>query len=117
MFGLDTRLPLPFACIDIWHASAQGEYDYHEDDPNAIYEYKEEVNTHGRASQFDYRGRLITDEQGRYEFETVKPAPYFIIESDRWRCPHIHYYAQAVGYQPVITQLYFRGEDKNDTGR
>ena len=116
VFGLDTRRPLPFVCMDIWHASAQGQYDYHEDDPNMVYEYKEEMNKHGRASRFDYRGRLVTDEHGQYEFETVKPASYLIEESNRWRCPHIHYYVQAIGYHPVITQLYFKGEDNNDTG-
>lgn len=116
VFALDTRRSIPFACIDVWHASAQGHYDYHEDDPNRVYEYIEELNTHGRSAQFDYRGRLVTDEEGRYEFETVKPAPYFIRETSKWRCPHIHYYVQAPGYQPLVTQLYFKGEEKNDIG-
>jgi protocatechuate 3,4-dioxygenase beta subunit len=116
VFGLDTRRPLAYACIDLWHASPEATYDYHEDDPNMKYEYREEVNQHGRSARFEYRGRLVTDEQGRYEYETIKPVPYFFPEASLWRCPHIHYYVRAAGYKPVITQLYFKGEDKNDTG-
>lgn len=111
---MDTRRPLPFVLIDIWHSSPEALYDYHEVDPNVNFEYKEELNTHGLSSHFDYRARLITDEQGRYEYETVKPSAYF--DDSTWRCPHIHYYVQASGYKPVITQLYFKGGDKNDMG-
>lgn len=117
VFGLDTRRPLPFACIDIWHSSPEARYDYHEVDPNIKYEYKEALNTHGRSSNFDYRARLITDEQGRYEFETIKPTAYFDNEDSTWRCPHIHYYVQHSGYKPLVTQLYFKGEEKNALGK
>jgi protocatechuate 3,4-dioxygenase beta subunit len=41
------------------------------------FECKNELNTHSLSSHFNYRTRIITDEQGRYEFETVKPVPYF----------------------------------------
>jgi protocatechuate 3,4-dioxygenase beta subunit len=116
VFGLDTRRPLPFVCIDIWHTSPDALYDYQEADPNVKFEYKEELNTHGLSRHFDYRARLITDEQGRYEYETVKPSAYFDTDDSTWRCPHIHYYVQASGYKPVITQLYFKGEEKNDIG-
>jgi protocatechuate 3,4-dioxygenase beta subunit len=116
VFGLDTHLPVPFASIDIWHTSPEAKYDYHEVDPNVKFEYKEELNTHGLASHFDYRARLVTDEQGQYEYETVKPSPYFDTDGNSWRCPHIHYYVQASGYKPVVTQLYFKGADKNDVG-
>lgn len=113
---MDTRRPLPFVCIDIWQGSPEGQYDYHEVDPNIKFEYKNELNTHGRSSHFDYRARLITDEQGRYEYETVKPSHYFYTPSSTWRCPHIHYYVHTPGYKPVITELYFKGEEKNDIG-
>jgi protocatechuate 3,4-dioxygenase beta subunit len=113
---LDSHQPLPFACVDIWHASPDAKYDYHEADPNVKFEYKNELNKHGQSSHFDYRGRLITDERGRYEYETVKPVPYFDPDDSTWRCPHIHYYVQASGYKSVVTQLYFKGEDKNEIG-
>ncbi len=116
IFGFDTRRPVPFACIDIWHSSPEAQYDYHEADPNIKFPYKEELNTHGLSSRFDYRARLITDEQGRYEYETVKPAPYIDPDDSKWRCPHIHYYVQASGYKPLVTQMYFKGEEKNDVG-
>jgi protocatechuate 3,4-dioxygenase beta subunit len=116
VFGLETRRPLSFACIDIWQASPEASYDYHEADPNVKFEYKNELNTHGLSAHFDYRARLITDEQGRYEYETVKPSAYFDRDDSRWRCPHIHYYVQASGYKPLITQLFFKGEEINDKG-
>ncbi|CAM6005318.1 unnamed protein product [Sphagnum balticum] len=112
--ALDTRQPIPFASMDIWQTSSEAQYDYHEPDPNIKYEYKEELNTHGLSSHFDYRARLVTDEQGRYEYETVKPPPYFYTDNMAWRCPHIHYYVQSPGYKPLVTQVYFKGEDKND---
>lgn len=114
---MDTRRPLPFVSIDIWHASPEAQYDYHEADPNIQFKYKEELNTHGLSAHFDYRARLITDEQGRYEYETLKPPPYFDPEDSTWRCPHIHYYVQASGYKQLVTQLYFKGEEKNDIGK
>jgi catechol 1,2-dioxygenase len=116
VFGLDTRRPLPFVCIDIWHAAPNGKYDYHESDPNVTVEYKNELNTHGLSSNYDYRARLITDEQGRYEYETVKSPSYYDTSRLLWRCPHIHYYVQASGYKPLVTQLFFKGGENNDIG-
>ncbi|CAF4535611.1 unnamed protein product, partial [Didymodactylos carnosus] len=89
-------------------------YDYHEPDPNKVYPYHEEVNTHGLSTNYDYRARLVTDEDGRYQFETVEPVPYFDTDDSTWRYPHIHYYVQSHGYKPLVTQLYFHGEEKND---
>ncbi|CAF0781090.1 unnamed protein product [Didymodactylos carnosus] len=117
VFGLDTKKGLPFAVVDIWHTSPEAVYDYQEADPTKIYPYREELNTHGRSTNYDYRARLVTDEGGRYEFETVKPVPYFDTDDSTWRCPHIHYYVQSHGYKPLVTQLYFHGEEKNDIGK
>ncbi len=38
VFGLNTRRPLAFVCIDVWHASSETLYDYHEVDLNVKFE-------------------------------------------------------------------------------
>jgi catechol 1,2-dioxygenase len=98
VFGLDTRRPLANAVIDIWQANAQGRYD--NDDPKRP----------AAENVFVNRARLVTDENGGYEYETIKPAPYRI-DRTTWRPAHIHYWIRATGYRELITQLYFRGDE------
>ena len=105
--------PLPLSSLDIWQTSTDSEYDYYEKDGRK-HEYKEQINLHGASRNYDYRVRMSSDEHGRYEFETVKPPPYFDEDDGTWRCPHIHYYVQSPGHVPLVTQLYFHGEPKND---
>ena len=65
---------------------------------------------------FKNRIRLVTDETGAYEYETVHPGAYQIGRRT-WRPPHIHYLVQHPGYKRLTTQLYFRGDphQKEDT--
>ena len=51
---------------------------------------------------------VMTDEQGQYEYETIKPAAYNV--GSEKRPSHIHYMAQATGHQRLITQIYFKGD-------
>jgi catechol 1,2-dioxygenase len=102
VWGHDTRRPLANAVLDIWQANARGRYD--NDDP---------ANPPKR-NVFVNRARLITDETGYYEFETVLPGRYKIDETT-WRPAHIHYAVSATGYNRLITQLYFRGDPVNAT--
>jgi catechol 1,2-dioxygenase len=97
VWGHDTRKPLPNAVIDIWQANARGRYD--NDDPK----------NPPAASIFVNRARVITDENGAYEYETIHPGAYRI-GPETWRPPHIHYWIRATGYRELITQLYFRGD-------
>lgn len=97
VFGFDTRKPLPNTVIDIWQANEAGRYD--NDDPKRP----------PAANVFLNRCRLITDQQGYYEYETIHPGAYRIGEKT-WRPPHIHYWVRATGYRELITQLYFRGD-------
>ncbi len=102
VFGFDTRKPLPNAVIDIWQANADGRYD--NDDPRRP----------PAKDVFLNRARIVTDENGYYEYETIKPAPYQI-GRNRWRPSHIHYWVRHTKYKPLITQLYFRGDDHQKT--
>jgi catechol 1,2-dioxygenase len=93
----DSRRPLEAAVIDIWQANANGRYDNHENGV-AI-----------EPTHFTNRGRLVTDESGRYEFETVRPGAYEFVPG-RMRPAHIHYWVRHPQYQDLITQLYFKGD-------
>lgn len=98
VWGFDTQQPLPGVTLDIWQANADGRYD--NDDPR----------NPPVADVFLNRARVLTDELGRYEYETIHPGTYKIGPST-WRPPHVHYLVRATGYQTLVTQLYFRGDD------
>src|SRR5262249_48068220 len=102
VWGVDTRKPLAGAVLDIWQANAQGRYD--NDDPKKP----------PAKDLFLNRARMITDESGSYEFETIHPAPYQI-GPNAWRPSHIHYLVRHPGYKALITQLYFKGDRHNAT--
>lgn len=102
VWGFDSKKPLAGAMLEIWQASAKGRYD--NDDPR---------NPPAKGV-YKNRARLITDETGYYEFETIKPGHYQI-GPDAWRPSHIHYMIHAKGYKDLVTQLYFKGSKHNDS--
>lgn len=101
VWGFDTKKPLAGAVLDIWQANAEGRYD--NDDP---------ANP-PKANVFKNRVRLVSDDAGYYEYETIIPGEYQI-GPDAWRPKHIHYLVQQAGYKRLITQLYFKGAKHND---
>jgi len=101
VWGADTRKPLTGAVLDVWQANSQGRYD--NDDPQSP----------PAANLFVNRVRLLTDESGYYEYETIKPGRYQIGEGI-WRPAHIHYWVAAGGYKSLVTQMYFKGDPYNE---
>jgi protocatechuate 3,4-dioxygenase beta subunit len=97
VYGLDTRRALANATLDIWQADARGRYD--NDDPMR----------QPAANLFVHRARLVTDDNGYYEYETIHPGAYQI-GPNAWRPPHIHYWIRKANYRDLVTQLYFRGD-------
>lgn len=89
------------ALVDVWQADSQGEYDIsHPDDrtnPRILYRF---------------RGRMHTDINGGFQFETVMPAAYAIGEG-RFRPKHIHYKISAPTFKALTTQMYFEGDIYN----
>lgn len=71
VFDLDGKTPVPNALIYLYHTDIEGFYGRRKDEAK-----------HGR-----YRGWLLTDAKGRYEFQTIKPAPY---PENRFAA-HIHF--------------------------
>jgi protocatechuate 3,4-dioxygenase beta subunit len=99
--------PIAGALLDVWQATGEGFYDVQLD-------YLE-----GEAA---LRGRLHTDEEGRYSFRSVRPSSYPIphdgpvgrmlerLGRHPYRPAHIHFIISAEGYEPVTTELYAAGD-------
>ncbi len=108
-----TRQPLPSAILDIWQADHKGVYDFQTSNrPDPRPSLPTARNYSGgkqpAKSDFQNRIRLVTDEAGYYEYETIKPGAYGV--GDSMRPSHIHYMVQAAGHARLITQCYFKGD-------
>ena len=98
--------PVAGAVIEIWQANSSGKYIHEQDrheaplDPN-----------------FAGQGRLIADPEGQFQFRTIKPGAYPVIESDWWwRPPHIHFSIFGSSWMDrFVTQIFFPGEPLNET--
>jgi protocatechuate 3,4-dioxygenase beta subunit len=98
--------PIAGALIEIWQANSAGKYIHEWDrhlapiDPN-----------------FTGQGRFLTDREGFYQFRTIKPGGYPVMESDWWwRPPHIHFSIFGSSWMSrFITQIFFPGEALNET--
>jgi protocatechuate 3,4-dioxygenase beta subunit len=78
--------PIPGSLLEIWHADNVGRYD---------------------NVGFRLRGHHQVDDQGRWWFDTIVPAPY------PGRTRHYHFKVQRPGGRILTTQLYFPGEPLN----
>ncbi|HEY0275523.1 MAG TPA: protocatechuate 3,4-dioxygenase subunit beta [Paenirhodobacter sp.] len=92
---------VPNTLLEIWQANAGGRYRHKKDgylaplDPN-----------------FGGCGRTLTDDNGYYQFLTVRPGAYpWPNRGNDWRPMHIHIsvYGHSFG-QRLITQMYFEGD-------
>ena len=93
--------PVPNTLLEIWQANAGGRYRHVRDtyfaplDPN-----------------FGGCGRTLTDDQGRYQFLTIRPGAYpWPNRANDWRPMHVHIsvFGHSFG-QRLITQMYFEGD-------
>lgn len=84
VFNLDCSQVIPNAIVDVWHADHAGAYD---------------------NEGFRLRGQVLTNEQGFYLFETIKPGKYK--NGNRFRPSHIHYKITPPDFPTLTTQLYF----------
>ncbi len=93
--------PVPNTLIEIWQANAAGRYIHVRDqhpaplDPN-----------------FTGAGRVVTDEEGRYRFVSVKPGAYpWRNHHNAWRPAHIHFSLFGPSFlSRLVTQMYFPGD-------
>jgi protocatechuate 3,4-dioxygenase beta subunit len=93
--------PLRRSMIEVWQANAAGRYHHPGDQHDAP------LDPH-----FLGRGRVFTDDEGRYRFTTIRPGAYpWRNHHNAWRPVHIHYSLFGEGFaQRMITQMYFPGD-------
>lgn len=103
--------PLAGAEVDIWHADDDGYYS----------------GFAPHVPEGNLRGVVVTGQDGRFEIDTVVPAPYQIphdgptgklIEAagwHPWRPAHLHLMIRAGGHHTITTQLYFAGGEWLDS--
>jgi len=94
--------PLAGALLDVWQADAQGHYD------------NDGSGAHPPGSLV-LRGRLRTDDRGRYELRTLLPGHY--LDGRTYRPAHIHVKVAAASHEALTTQLYFAGDPYNEGDR
>jgi len=93
--------PVPGALVEVWQANAGGRY-----------RHKKETYLAPVDPNFGGCGRMITDEEGRYWFRTIRPGPYpWPNGVNDWRPAHIHFSIFGHAFaQRLITQMYFEGD-------
>lgn len=96
----DGCTPLAEAIVDAWHANAEGEY------------YNVSGNRDDEPDQYRLRGRVRTNAEGEYRFETIMPGSYSLGSSMRPR--HVHFIASHPRAGELTTQMYFSGDPNLD---
>lgn len=102
--------PIAGARLEVWEADENGFYDVQYDD--------------GRRAG---RGHLLSDADGSYRFWAVTPTPYpipadgpvgaLLTTAGRgpMRAPHLHFMVTADGYRKLVTHIFVRGGDYQDS--
>lgn len=90
--------PVRNSLLEVWQCNSAGRY-WHKRDQHAA---PLDPNFYGW-------GKMLTDDDGRYRFVTIKPGPYpWGNHSKAWRPAHIHFSMFGSVYaQRLVTQMYF----------
>jgi protocatechuate 3,4-dioxygenase beta subunit len=93
--------PVRGALIEVWQANAAGRYLHKKDQHQAPLD-----------PNFSGAGRVMTDDEGRYIFRTIKPGAYpWMNHYNAWRPAHIHFSLFGAGIlSRLVTQMYFPGD-------
>jgi hydroxyquinol 1,2-dioxygenase len=103
----ESGTPLAKAIVDVWQSDDDGHYDLQFDDPN----------------MFFLRGRLHTDDEGRFAFWSIMPQSYpiptdgpagaLLAAAGRhpYRPAHLHFRLEAAGYRTLVTHIFVRGDE------
>lgn len=94
--------PVTGAEVDVWHSSPEGLYENQDPD----------------QAEMNLRGRFVSDESGRFNFRSVKPAGYpipvdgpvgeFVRATRRhnFRPAHLHFMVFKTGFKTLVSQVY-----------
>lgn len=90
--------PIRNSLLEVWQCNSAGRYWHKRDQHDAPLD----PNFYGF-------GKMLTDDEGRYRFVTIKPGPYPWGNHDKaWRPAHIHFSMFGNVYaQRLVTQMYF----------
>ncbi|HYW04605.1 MAG TPA: protocatechuate 3,4-dioxygenase subunit beta [Gammaproteobacteria bacterium] len=93
--------PVPRTLVEIWQCNAAGRYLHAVDQHDAPLD-----------PNFTGVGRVITDDDGRYKFKTIKPGHYpWRNHYNAWRPAHIHFSLFGPAFATrLVTQMYFPGD-------
>jgi protocatechuate 3,4-dioxygenase beta subunit len=94
----EDRRPVANTVIEIWQANAAGRYIHVRDNWDAPID-----------PNFTGAGRVVTDDEGRYRFVTVRPGAYpWGNHYNAWRPAHIHLSLLGPAFATrLVTQMYF----------
>ena len=99
--------PLGGAWVEVWHANAEGLYENQDPD---------------RQPEFNLRGRLRANPEGRFDFLTIKPGSTRLPDDGPVgrllaalglgldRPAHLHFRVAAPGYEPLVTHVFDRDD-------
>jgi catechol 1,2-dioxygenase len=102
----DKGQPLAGARVEVWHANLMGTYSHFD----------------SSQSEFNLRGSIITDENGRYRFRSFIPVGYSVppggstdqllhaLGRHGSRPAHIHFFVSAPNYRKLTTQINIEGD-------
>ncbi len=85
------------ALVEIWQCNAFGRYHHLSDNNRAPLD-----------PSFQGFGKVVTDNDGRYRFRTIRPVAY------PGRVPHIHVKVKSRSFGELTSQIFIDGESGND---
>lgn len=100
--------PMPGATVEVWHCDTRGFYSHF--DPT------------GKQAPFNMRRTIITDENGRYKFQSIVPHGYGVppgsptekllsaLGRHGQRPAHIHFFISGDGHRKLTTQINIEGD-------
>ncbi len=93
--------PLRRTLVELWQANAAGRYHHDSDTHDAP------LDPH-----FTGAGQMVTDDEGRWRFLTIRPGAYpWRNTYNAWRPAHLHFSLFGAGFgSRLITQMYFEGD-------
>ena len=106
VYGEDGK-PLPGAQVEVWHANLLGNYSFFDKS----------------QSHFNLRRTILTDAQGRYQFQSIVPKGYGcppdgttqqlldLLGRHGNRPAHIHFFVTAEGQRKLTTQININGDE------
>jgi protocatechuate 3,4-dioxygenase beta subunit len=97
----ENNRPVRHTLIEIWQANAAGRYLHAVDQHHAPLD-----------PNFTGCGQVFTDEQGHYQFVTIRPGEYpWRNHYNAWRPAHIHFSLFGTAFATrLVTQMYFPGD-------